>query len=259
MSAENRQVFRAALLGVLAVAGILGVALSGPIRQDPAYHAFSDQRELFGIPHFWNVVSNVPFAVAGILGLWVIARRPRGMIAENSLAYVLFFAGAVLIAVGSGFYHVDPNDQTLVWDRLPMTISLMAFFDVVLGEHVGVRLARRALIPLVAVGIASAAYWGLSQTWGDPDLRPYAIVQFLPLVLVPLILLLYPSRLTKVRFLWCVLACYAVAKVFELFDAPVHRALGGVSGHTLKHLSAAGAMFVLARGLRSRTDRVSGG
>jgi hypothetical protein len=250
---------RAVLLGVIAVAGIAGVALSGPIRQDPAYHAFSDQRELFGIPHFWNVVSNLPFAIAGVYGLLVIARRPRGMIAENSLAYVLFFAGAIVIAAGSGFYHLNPNDQTLVWDRLPMTISLMAFFDAVLGEHVGVRLARRALVPLVAVGIASAAYWALSQTWDMADLRPYAIVQFLPLVLVPLILLLYPSRLTKVWFLWSVLACYALAKVFELFDAPVHRALGGVSGHTLKHLSAAGAMFVLALGLRSRTDRLSGG
>ena len=234
--------------------GIAGVALSGPIPQDPAYHAFSDQREILGVPHFWNVVSNVPFALAGILGLCVIARRPRGMIAENALAYVLFFAGAILIAAGSGYYHLNPTNETLLWDRLPMTISLMAFFDVVIGEHVGARLARRALLPLVAVGIASAAWWGLSE-----DLRPYAIVQFLPMVLIPLILILYPSRLTGVSLLWSVLACYALAKIFELLDAPIYRALGIVSGHTLKHVAAAGAVFVLALGLRSRDAHSSSG
>lgn len=205
---------RAVLLGVIAVAGIVGVILHGPITQDPAYHAFSDQREMLGVPHFWNVVSNVPFALAGILGLFVFSRRPRGMIAENALAYALFFAGAVLIAVGSSYYHLNPTNATLLWDRLPMTISLMAFFAIVIGEHVDARLARRALIPLVAVGIASAAYWGISERLGHPDLRAYAIVQFLPMLLIPLMLILYPSRLTKVSLLWAILGCYVAAKVF---------------------------------------------
>ena len=221
----------------------------GPISQDPAYHAFADQREILGVPHFWNVVSNVPFALAGILGLVVLARRPRGMIAENSLAYVLFFAGAILIAVGSGYYHLNPTNETLLWDRLPMTISLMAFFDVVIGEHIGVRLARRAIVPLVAVGIASAAYWGLCGR-GSASLRdrPVPAARAHSSHPDPLSI---PAERGPV--LWAVLACYAVAKVFELFDAPVHRALG-VSGHTLKHVAAAVAMFVLALGLRSRTS-----
>jgi hypothetical protein len=249
---------RLVLLIAVAVVATICVIAYGPIPQDPAYHAFSDQRTILGIPHFWNVVSNVPFAVAGIVGLTVVARRPAGMIAGNARAYVLFFAGAVLIAFGSTWYHLDPTNGTLLWDRLPMTISLMAFFDVIVGEHVDARFARRALLPLVAVGIASAAYWGVSERLGRSDLRPYAIVQFLPLLLIPIILLTYPSRFTSVSVHWLILGCYGIAKVLELFDGPIHRALGVTSGHPLKHVAAAAAMFVLAWGLDRRVPRPVG-
>jgi hypothetical protein len=243
---------RFAVLGFIAGACTVGVMSQGPIPQDPAYHAFSDQRTILGVPHFWNVVSNAPFLLAGVLGLLVVARRPPGMVAENSRAYALFFLGAILIAIGSAWYHLDPTNATLVWDRLPMTISLMAFVAIVIGEHVDVGIARRVLLPLVAVGIASAAYWGVSERLGRSDLRPYAIVQFLPMVLIPLILLMYPSRLTKPWIHWLVFASYAVAKVLELLDGGVHRALGFASGHSLKHVAAAAAMFILVLGLRSR-------
>jgi hypothetical protein len=242
------------LLAIAAIATVVVVAY-GPIPQDPAYHAFADQRTILGIPHFWNVVSNLPLAIAGILGLAVIARRPPGMIAENALAYVVFFAGAVLIAAGSSWYHLDPTNSTLVWDRLPMTLSLMAFFDIVIGEHVDVRFAKRALLPLVAVGIASAAYWGISEHLGRSDLRPYAIVQFLPLLLIPIIVAAYPSRLTQVSVLWAILGFYGIAKLFELLDLPIHRALGVIGGHPLKHLAAAAAIFVLVWGLDRRAPR----
>lgn len=254
MRPENpRPGWRAVLLGLIAATATVAVVLQGPIPQDPAYHAFSDQRMLFGIPHFWNVVSNVPFAIAGVLGLLVMGRKPSGMIAESSAAYAAFFSGAVLIAFGSAWYHLDPTNATLLWDRLPMTISLMAFFDLVIAEHVSSRLARRALVPLIAIGIASAAYWGVSERLGAPDLRPYVLVQFLPMLLIPLILLLYPSRLSRVRVLWLILAFYALAKAFELGDAAMYRVLGFMSGHTLKHFAAAAAMFTLIWGLRRRS------
>src|SRR5688572_5997744 len=138
---------RLVLLAAVAVIAMICVVAYGRIPQDPAYHAFSDQRTILGIPHFWNVVSNLPFAVLGVLGLAGVARRPSGMIKENAPAYALFFAGAVLIAVGSSWYHLNPMNATLLWDRLPMTISLMAFLDVVIGEHVDARFARRARLP----------------------------------------------------------------------------------------------------------------
>ena len=40
-----------------------------PLLQNQDYHQFADQRELFGIPNFWNVVSNLPFIAVGAIGL----------------------------------------------------------------------------------------------------------------------------------------------------------------------------------------------
>jgi hypothetical protein len=48
-----------------------------PLLQDQAYHQFADRRELFGIPNFWNVVSNLPFVILGAVGLrrFIVTRR----------------------------------------------------------------------------------------------------------------------------------------------------------------------------------------
>jgi len=59
---------------------------------------------------------------------------------------------------------------------------------------------------------------------------------------------------------WGVLGFYAAAKVFELADRPVFAALGGLSGHTLKHLfAAAGAAWLLGAAAAAQTARVSSG
>ena len=84
------------------------------------------------------------------------------------------------------------------------------------------------------------------------DLRAYVLVQFLPIVLIPLILLLFNSRLNGNKYIWGVIGAYAVSKVMELFDAPIYSALGVISGHSLKHLIAAFATFIFYRALRNR-------
>ena len=45
-----------------------------PLLQDPNYHKFADQRELFGIPNLWNVVLNLPFIAVGAAGLLRLRR-----------------------------------------------------------------------------------------------------------------------------------------------------------------------------------------
>ena len=45
---------------VLSIVVITLAFLLPPIPQDPAYHAFADQRTLHGVPHFWNVASSLP-------------------------------------------------------------------------------------------------------------------------------------------------------------------------------------------------------
>src|SRR5258708_1963065 len=102
--------------------------------QDSRYHNFADQRHLLGIPNFWNVISNAPFLVVGVLGLWALLfGRPTGILPELKAGYVAFFLGTALVAFGSSYYHLRPDNETLFWDRLPMTIAFMSFFAVVIA------------------------------------------------------------------------------------------------------------------------------
>lgn len=257
LPAAARLPWREALLLGLAAAAVAGLALHGPIAQPAAYHAFADDRTLLGIPNFWNVVSSLPFTWLGLLGLWRLRRRPPGVLPGLQACHAALFAGAVGIGLGSAWYHLRPDGATLVWDRLPMTITFMAFFAIVLGEHLSPRLARRALPALLLMGLASVLYWVFSERLGVSDLRPYLLVQFLPMLLTPLILLLYPSRLTRVGWLWLLLALYVMAKGAEHFDAALYEHLAGLSGHTLKHLLAAGSLWCMVAAMRRRRPRAA--
>ena len=62
------------VLLALAAAAIVAALVSPRVPQDPAYHLFADQRVIWGVPNFWNVVSNLPFMAAGLYGLWAWRR-----------------------------------------------------------------------------------------------------------------------------------------------------------------------------------------
>lgn len=243
---------RIALLAMVAAISCLAIFAHGPIPQDTRYHQFADQRSLFGVPNFWNVSSNLGFLLSGVVGIFVLrSGRANGTLPSLRAAFFAFFAGSILVAVGSSVYHLAPNNDTLVFDRLPMTIAFMAFFCLILGEHIHPDLGRFSLAPLLVIGSSSVFYWWFTESKGHGDLRPYVIVQYLPIVLIPLIIVIFPSRLTRVRYVWGLLAIYALAKVSERFDLPLYGWLG-ISGHTLKHVLAACGMFLLVIALRAR-------
>jgi hypothetical protein len=227
-----------ALLLAVAVAAVAGVFLVPPIRQDLAYHALADQRRLIGVPHALNVLSNAGFVIAGA---WAFVRVSRaGVDRWERGAGFIFALGLVLTGLGSAWYHLAPGNATLVWDRLPLSTLFPVVFAVAIGDRVSVAAGRRLLAPLVLGAIASVLWW--QQT---DDLRAYALAQFLPMVLIPLMLVLLPGH-RPVTPLVTGVALYAAAKLAELGDHAVF-ALGGlVSGHTLKHLmSAVAAAFIV--------------
>jgi hypothetical protein len=213
-----------------------------PIPQDPHYHQFSDQRIICNINHFWNVMSNLPFLLVGIYGLW---RFKKINIEHMASAYFCFCIGVILVCFGSGYYHFNPNNYTLVWDRLPMTIAFMALFSLLLHERVLSNPKTYTLVPLLIVGAASVFYWDWTESLGCGDLRFYALVQFLPIVLIPLILRLYPKRYFSSGYLLWTFVFYFLAKILEHFDAIIYQALGQMSGHSLKHVSAAIAVLLI--------------
>ena len=165
--------------------------------------------------------------------------------------YWPFFTGVTLTAVGSGYYHWQPDNGALFWDRLPMTLAFMALLASVIGERISGRVGARLLWPLLLVGGLSALYWHVTEQRGAGDLRPYGLVQFGTMVLVPLILLLFPARYTGAPYYWLSFGCYGLAKVAEYFDQGLLR-LTAVSGHTWKHLAAAASAYWILRMLERR-------
>jgi hypothetical protein len=259
--------FEARVLGFLG----LGIFVLGflfcltPIPQDPSYHAFADGRTMLGVPNFLNVASNLPFLVVGVLGLRVLLRhdavRPDGPVLERAERWPLLvlFAGVLLTAFGSSYYHLAPDNDRLVWDRLPMTVAFMGFFASMIGERMGVRAGTWLLGPLVWLGIASVINWHVGEQRDAGDLRLYGFVQFYPLVTIPLMIYLFPARYTRSGDVIVALNWYLLAKVLEVgpVDHGIYRVGQLVSGHTLKHLAAAlGAcwLFLMVRYRRPVPD-----
>ena len=239
--------FKLSCLAGFTLLAIVLVFFIPPIPQDPSYHDFVDQRMLHGIPNFWNVASNLPFVIAGLLGLLMLSGKkpPTGGLPELKWAYIVFFAGVLLTGFGSAYYHLNPTNDSLLWDRLPMTLAFMAFFSIIVGEYLSPRSARVLLWPLLLVGVLSIVYWHITERAGNGDLRPYGLVQFLPMVLIPMILLMFRSRLNGSVFLWAMIAAYALSKIAEYYDAEIYALIGTLSGHSIKHvLAAVGTLFV---------------
>lgn len=225
-------------LELLAIPVIVAVALlvHGPIAQFDDYHHFADMRARLGIPNFSDTVSNLPFLLVGLAGL--LGGRARG----DRPAWRCVFAGALAVAAGSTYYHLAPDDARLVWDRLPIALTFMAFLVAMVDEHFDADAGWGALLPALALGAAGVLYW--KETG---DLRLYLWTQIVPLLAIPGVLLLYRPRFTDRGAYWAVFACYVAAKLAELWDFPIYRlSCGVVSGHTLKHLIAAAALAILA-------------
>lgn len=238
----------------LVVVGAAAAALLPPIAQSSAYHQFADDRTLIGIPRAADVLSNVGFLFAGVFGVIACLRRP---FAER-VHYVVFFASAGLVAFGSAYYHLAPDNDRLVWDRLPMTLGFMSLLAAVLAERVDLRWGRRLLAPLLALGVTSVVYWRWSERHGVGDLRPYALVQFLSLALILYALLAFPGKYGDSRGLWAGIGWYAVAKVCEHFDRAIFAATAGlVGGHALKHVAAAIGFACVAAMIRGRRGELS--
>ena len=232
---------------------LVAAMLAPRIAQDPLYHQFADQKAFLSIPNTLNVLTNLLFAWIGVEGLYRLLRQESlPVVKEVYPAYLGFFAALILVAAGSGYYHWMPDNQTLVWDRLPMTIAFMSFFTIMLAERISVPLARTLFPVLIGVGLASILYWYLSERSGQGDLRPYALIQFLPMLLIPLILLLFASKYTRSSDIWWFLAWYLIAKVCEALDTELLNWLKLISGHSLKHIAASIGCLVFLRHLRFR-------
>lgn len=249
---------RLALLAGAVAALISFTLMAPPIEQPADYNHWVDTRTVWDIPYFGDIVSNLGFLLVGLWGLAALALgQCRCALPGERTAWLLVFTGVTLTAFGSVYYHWEPGNARLTWDRLPMAVAFTALLAAVIIERVSPLAGRRLLPALLLFGVSSVLYWYWSDLQGSDDLRPYLLTQGGTLVLIPLMLWLFPPRYDRGGDYVVALILYAGAMAAEHLDEPLFSLTAGwLSGHNLKHLIAAAAAGWLVRMLLRRTTFV---
>ncbi|MBN2243367.1 MAG: alkaline phytoceramidase [Acidobacteria bacterium] len=245
MKNQNEKKKAAVLWSAILATGAVAAALAMPaVPQDPSYHNFADSRVFLGIPNAPDVLSNLPLTVLGIAAI-VLCRRKGGPDSIPGRMKIFFFATVLATGVGSSIYHWRPDNFSIIWDRIPLSVMFMALYLVFLADRVSAKAASLLVWPVLAAGPASVLYWYWSELQGAGDLRFYGVVKLLPLLLIPATIFIRPKGTVGNAPLWKGLAWYVSATVAEFLDGRIFRITGFISGHTLKHLFAGIAVFCL--------------
>jgi hypothetical protein len=247
---------RAWVLGLFFIALAAAMVLLPPIATPAHLVVYADRREFFGVPNFFDVVSNLPFVLIGAWGVHAVARKSGSAFgtAAEKRPYGVFFASVALAGIGSMYYHLAPDAARLVWDRLPIAVGIMALLSAVIAERISLKAGLYLLGPLAFAGAAAVLFWRWTLLRASENVLPYAVVQYGAGAAVVLIALLFRSRYTHGAYIFGAAALYAAAKVAEVLDAAIYALGGVVSGHTLKHLLAALAAWWLLRMIQSRRE-----
>lgn len=237
-------------------AALLVLALAGPLVHQPGnYHHFADRRTLWQLPMALDVLSNLPFALAGVAGWIVLWRLPPRVLgnAQRGMA-ALFFTGLLLAAAGSARYHLAPDEAGLAVDRCAMAVAFAGLLGWLAADRISERAGAWLGLALLLLGPVAAR--GVLHTG---NVLPWAVLQFGGMALILVLALRHPRR-TAVPIRWgLVLLAYAVAKLLEVSDQQVFALTAQwVSGHTLKHVVAALAaipvILALGRPAESRQN-----
>jgi hypothetical protein len=222
----------------LAAAAMALLALFGPALMQPAhYHDFADQRVWCGVPHAEDVLSNLPFALWGVAGLMTLARALRGRAigCVSAMLAALFFAGLMVTAGVSGYYHWQPDNDGLIWDRAGMVLAFAGLLGLAAVRSVSPRAGLALATAVLVLGLTSVVIWAVSG-----NLLPWAVLQGGGMLLLLGAACLRPVCGSGLRIRWAlVIGFYVLAKVLELADHSVFEMTGElVSGHSLKHIVA---------------------
>lgn len=247
------------VLGGLSIAVMMAALLLPPVSQPIDYHQFADQRSFLNIPNFNDVVSNLAFLLsggAGLVFLFHVYQVPVQKALRNRvecLPYGVLFLSVAASGLGSMAYHWAPDNASLLWDRLPIAMGITALLAATLVERVSTTLGLWSLPCLVTLGVLSVLYWYWTEQQGAGNLNFYIVTQFYSILLIVLLNLFYPSCYTHAKDIYQVIAVYAVAKLAEMLDVQIYSLTGHfISGHTLKHLLAALAVYRIVQMLQKR-------
>ena len=221
------------LLGV--VLALLTAAIFGPFVAQPGHlHGFVDQRSWWGIACAMDVLSNLPFALLGLMGLVCLFSHRRQIPWTQRGLATLFFIGLTVTAAASSWYHSQADDAGLAIDRLGMVVAFAGLLGLAAADRISPRAGVALGLAVLVLGPLSVWVWfalGNVLAWAALQFGSMALVLWLAWV-KPI-----PGALA-VRWGW-VIVIYAIAKIFEQADEAVY-ALSSqlVSGHSIKHVVA---------------------
>jgi hypothetical protein len=230
-----------------------------PIQQDQTYHSFACDGSHFRcgcykINNWQNVLSNIPFLVGSIFGLWLLFFKDLDFLSEwEHNVWCIIYLSFALVGFGSAYYHWRPTDDRLAWDRAPMTIGFMSFVSLTIHERMSIPMGQNIgstiLFPSIIIGILATVYGHCFN-----DLRAYAIVSvFFPMIVTPLIIYMFDTKYTHNQLMLYVCFWYLLAKFCEAYDHQIWNMTSKwISGHTLKHIFAGIIPFQLGYMLQVR-------
>ncbi|MDB5868662.1 MAG: hypothetical protein JWP96_994, partial [Polaromonas sp.] len=167
---------------LLAVFLMACLALAGPAVPQPAsFHDFADQRAWGALPHAMDVLSNLPFAAWGAVGLWALARSVWRRTIDSASAGLagLFFAGLLVTAGVSAFYHWQPDNAGLVWDRSGMVLAFAGLLGLAAVQGASRRAGVALAAAVLALGPVTIQVWAVSG-----NLLPWGVLQIGGMALV---------------------------------------------------------------------------
>lgn len=232
---QNRYIFCFLLLSSIVTLWCLY-----PLRDNPHYHDFAEQRIICGVPHVGDVLSNLAFIVVGLILLWRGNKTELKLYEFQDFMYYFFAFSCILLGLGSGYYHWNPNNATLAWDRGTMVVGFTVIFMDSLWRYRILSDEQSA----TRFAICFFAFVGSVMLWNKTGiLEPYILVQFFTMFVLPFIAL-SRYKVIQGKALLGLFVFYAIAKFFEHYDIQTWLVLHGViSGHTIKHLMYAVALL----------------
>jgi hypothetical protein len=241
------------ILAALTLATCVGLLAWGPVLLDARMHDYADQRRWLGLPNAVNVLCNLPLALAGIWG-WHAARASPWP-ASVRLPWQGFFISVTGGALVAAIYHAAPGDTGYVLAQIAMSSAFVMLTFGMLAERVQARFGSRAGLQGAALllALASAAVVLGAGLRGSVDLRPFLLLQILPVLLIPAGAIGLPGACTRSGDWLVMLIAYAAAKLFEVADVQIHAYTGWIGGHALMHLALAGVAGQLAYRAASAT------